>query len=198
MDNRLLSSEHVYLRPFEQRDAVVLARLYHEEPDTIQFYTGRVALSPLLFEQQIDEWYATEPPAGAQLAVCLQQDQTLIGWVSLWDIDHINRTAESASLMLPGYRERGYGTEAKHLLLEYAFDRLQLHLITGTTVASNERSQAALLRQGYRPAGRLHWTHTRAGSYRDTLLYDLTRGDWLAARAAWRARNASRTLETSE
>jgi RimJ/RimL family protein N-acetyltransferase len=99
--------------------------------------------------------------------------------------------------MLPGYRERGYGTEAKHLLLEYAFDRLQLHLVTGTTTASNERSQRALLRQGYRPAGKLHWTHTRTGHYRDTMLFDLTRGDWLEARAAWRARNAARTLETT-
>jgi RimJ/RimL family protein N-acetyltransferase len=121
----------------------------------------------------------------------------LIGWVSLWDIDLIHRTAESASLMLPGFRERGYGTEAKHLLLAYAFDRLQLHLITASTVASNERSQQALLRQGYRPAGRLHWTHTRNGRYLDTLLFDLTRDDWLEARAAWHVRNVARTLETT-
>jgi RimJ/RimL family protein N-acetyltransferase len=99
--------------------------------------------------------------------------------------------------MLPGFRERGYGTEAKHLLLAYAFDRLQLHLITASTVASNERSQRALLRQGYRSAGRLHWTHTRNGRYQDTLLFDLTRGDWLEARAAWHARNVARTLETT-
>lgn len=196
MDNRLLASERVYLRPFEARDAAVLARMYHEEPDTVQFYGGRLPFSPLLFEQQIASWHAGEQPSSVHLAVCIRNEQRLIGWVSLWEIDYIHRTAESASFMLPDYRERGYGTEAKHLLLGYAFDQLQLHVITGTIVESNTRSLNALLRQGYRPAGRLHWTHTRGGRYGDTLLFDLTRGDWQEAHAEWRASNAARAQET--
>lgn len=197
MDNRLLAGERVYLRPFEERDAVVMARLYHEEPDTVQFYGGRQPMSPLLFRQQFTGWHAATPPEHVHLAVCLRDDGTLIGWVSLWSIDWTNRTGESASFMLPGYRERGYGSEAKHLLLEYAFDQLHLHVITGTVVDANERSRNALLRQGYQPAGRLHWTHTKGGHYGDTMLFDLTRADWLAAHAAWQARRSTaRDTET--
>jgi RimJ/RimL family protein N-acetyltransferase len=62
----------------------------------------------------------------------------------------------------------------------------------------NERSQIALLRQGYQPAGRLHWTHTKGGLYGDTMLFDLTRDDWLAAHAAWRdRRSTARGMETT-
>ena len=198
MDNRLLNGERVYLRPFEDRDARILTRLYHEEPDTSPFYGGRQPLSPLLVRQQFTSWHASAPPESVHLAVCLLDDEALIGWVSLWSVDYVNQTAESASFMLPGFRALGYGTEAKHLLLGYAFDQLQLHVVTGTVVDVNERSQNALLRQGYRPAGRLHWTHTKGGRYGDTMLFDLTRDDWLAAHAAWRGRrSAAQDTETT-
>jgi RimJ/RimL family protein N-acetyltransferase len=52
----------------------------------------------------------------------------------------------------------------------------------------NTRSAAALANQGYRPAGRLRWTDVKNGRYVDSLVFDLTRADWLAARDAWRAR----------
>jgi RimJ/RimL family protein N-acetyltransferase len=175
-----------------------MARLYHEEPDTSPFYGGRQPISALLFQQQFKEWYSGMPPESVHLAVCLRGGGALIGWVSLWSVDYLNRTAESASFMLPGFRERGFGSEAKHLLLGYAFEQLQLYVVTGTVVDVNERSQIALLRQGYQPAGRLHWTHTKGGLYGDTMLFDLTRDDWLAAHAAWRdRRSTARGMETT-
>ena len=98
------------------------------------------------------------------------------------------RTAETGSSMIgPACRGKGYGTEAKHLLLEYYFDRLGLHAICSHVWEPKTRSAAVLAMQGYRLAGRLKWDDLKDGIYRDTLVFDLLRDDWLAAREPWGA-----------
>ena len=52
----------------------------------------------------------------------------------------------------------------------------------------NGRSASALAKQGYRPAGRLKWHDVKDGVYRDLLVFDVTRAEWLAARDEWRRR----------
>ncbi len=59
-----------------------------------------------------------------------------------------------------------------------------------TVFEANTRSSAALAKQGYRPAGRLRWHDVKGGIYRDMLVFDLLRDEWLAAREAWRAARA--------
>ena len=49
---------------------------------------------------------------------------------------------------------------------------------------------AALAKQGYRPAGRFRWFEIKDGAYRDMLVFDVTRDEWLAARETWRASRA--------
>lgn len=78
------------------------------------------------------------------------------------------------------------------LLLEYAFDRIQLHVLHSWVREGNERSIAALSRQGYRPAGQRYRGAVRDGFYVDHLIFDLLRDEWLAARDAWRVRSAER------
>ena len=187
MLNPIISGFRLYLRPFESGDAGMIARLYHEEPDREPFLGGRNPISPITMDRLIEGWHQHQPPGEIHFAVGLTADDSLIGWVSLWALDWVNRTAETASFMLPKYRNRGYGTEAKHLLLEYAFERIQLKMVWASTWELNARSAAALVKQGYRPAGHLKWMGVNDGTYRDTLLFDLTYDEWLAARDTWRA-----------
>ena len=88
------------------------------------------------------------------------------------------------SICLPEFRSQGYGTEAKHLLLEYAFERLGLHMIFSWVSEFNTRSAAALLKQGYREAGYFAWAHPYQGNYLGGWYFDLLASEWRAARAA--------------
>lgn len=187
MRNPLMTGERVYLRPLEAGDAEVFAQHAAAETETMM-HRGREPESPLGLERWIAKLHEQQPPANIELAVCLRDGDQLIGSVGLEDIDWVNRTAETGSwLTLPEYRGRGYGTEAKHLLLEYAFEVLHLHALMSTVWEPNTRSAAALAKQGYRPAGRLRWHDVKDGVYRDLLVFDVTRAEWLAARAAWQA-----------
>lgn len=187
MRNPIMVGERVYLRPLETSDAEEFARHSAAETETFML-RGRFLDSPLGAEHWITKLHEHQPPEAIELAVCLTADDRLIGSVGIEDIDWVNRTAETGSwLTLPEYRGAGYGTEAKHLLLEYVFDQLQFHVLMSTVWEPNTRSAAALAKQGYRPAGRMRWTDVKGGVYRDMLVFDVTRAEWLAARAAWRA-----------
>jgi RimJ/RimL family protein N-acetyltransferase len=113
----------------------------------------------------------------------LRESGELIGDNGLHDLDWLARTAESATwIYRPEFRGSGYGTEAKHLLLEYAFERLGLNMIWSWVKMPNIRSQAALRKQGYRDAGRLHWVNLGQGGFEDAAMFDILASEWREAR----------------
>lgn len=182
MHNPIMVGERLYLRPVEVADAEMLAAITATETENFM-YRGRMPYSPLAFAHGIGEGYKQIPPPSVAFTVCLRGDDRGIGMVGIDGIDYVNGTGETFTDLGPAeMRGKGYGTEAKHLLLEYAFDRLHLHALRSVVMEPNTRSVAALMKQGYRPAGRLKWVDVKGGRYHDALLFDLLRREWLAAR----------------
>jgi len=191
MRNPMMVGERLYLRPVEAGDAELIAHLDAVETDTFM-WRHRIPTSPLEHDRFIADAYKHQPPESVWFSVCLRDDDRFIGNVGVTDIDWLHRTGETATLLGPAeIRGHGYGTEAKHLLLEYCFDRIHLHVLKSEVDEPNTRSAAALAKQGYRLAGRLRWVEVKDGRFVDELLFDVTRADWLAARDAWRARRAA-------
>jgi diamine N-acetyltransferase len=190
MRSPIMVGERVYLRAHEADDADLMAAMDAAESDTFM-WRDRVPSSPVMHKRWIGEMYQKQPPDNFMLAVCLKDGDRLIGNVGLFDINWVNRTGETGSFLAPDARNKAYGTEAKHLLLEYCFDHLQMHVLRSEVDEPNTRSADALAKQGYRPAGRLKWADLKHGRYVDALLFDVTRSDWLAAREQWLARRAA-------
>lgn len=191
MRNAVVVGERLYLRPIEKGDAEAMARAAALETDTI-IERLRLPHSPIAMESWISKLYEKQPPGDIAFAVCLKEDDRRIGDVVLFEIDYVNRNAETGSwIELAEFRSKGYGTEAKMLLLEYAFERLGLHVLMSYVWEPNARSAAALRKQGYKPAGRYKFEDVKDGVYRDSLLFDVLREDWLAARETLDARRAT-------
>jgi RimJ/RimL family protein N-acetyltransferase len=188
MRNPIAVGERLYLRPLEEQDAEVMAAGSALEIETMMDRL-RLPFSPIALANWIKKLSKEQPPDYISLGVCLKSDDRHIGIVELFELDYVDRTAETGSwINLPQDRGQGYGTEAKMLLLEYAFERLGLHALMSYVWEPNVRSAAALLKQGYKPAGRFKFEDVRDGVYRDGLLFDVLREDWLAAREALNAR----------
>lgn len=181
--NAILGSERLALRPMQAEDAARIASMTRADPDA-SFGHSRYPLSPLALGGWIGEMGKQTPATDLELAVVLRESGDLIGEVGLYTIDWLARTAESATwIYRPDYRGGGYGTEAKHLLLEYAFDRLGLNMIWSWVKSRNPRSQAALRKQGYRDAGRNNWVGYGPDGFENAQLFDLLADEWRSARA---------------
>jgi RimJ/RimL family protein N-acetyltransferase len=178
--NAVLVGPRVYLRPVEEKDGEVMARLQRQETETFH-ETGRRMSSAIGLSTWHDGLQKKDPPSWVRFAVCLRENDEFIGAVGIDGIDRIHGYAESESELLnPAYRGQGYGSEAKHLLLEYAFNRLGLHSIQSYVLWQNTRSAAALRKQGYKDAGRWNWDYARNGRFGDVAVFDLLADEWRA------------------
>ncbi len=128
-------------------------------------------------------------PTDVWFAVCLRETDEFLGVVGLLDIDYQHRFAETGSFFhRPEFRGGGYGSEAKHLLLEWSFEILGLHMVQSWVSFPNTRSAAALRKQGYSEAGRMVWAYSHNGTLDSFVLFDLLATEWRAMpRAEWSA-----------
>jgi len=180
--NALIGSQRVALRPMQVDDAETIARVIRGEPDA-SFGHSRFPYSAIAFADWFGEMAEKDPAPDVELAVVLRETGELIGETGLYSIDWIARTAESGSwLYRAADRGKGYGTEAKLLLLEYAFDRLGLNMIWAWVKERNPRSQAALRKQGYRDAGRFTWSGYGPDGFENARMFDLLATEWRSAR----------------
>src|SRR3989344_1628530 len=108
-------------------------------------------------------------------------DGTPIGIMGLHRISWKDRTATTGALI--GEKEywgKGYGTDAKMTLLDYAFNTLNLRKVCSSTLAFNERSIRYNQRCGYKEEGRRREQFFRNGGYVDEVLLAVFKKDWTA------------------
>ena len=180
-DGAVALGERLYLRAVRAEDAAAFAQAALEESET--WHDTRWPRSGSVSVHRYRSSSESEPPDDVSFAIVRRDTDELIGTNDLIEIDLVNRTAETGThLLRPEFRGVGYGTEAKHLLLSYAFDRLGLHMVRSFVWEINHRSAAALRRQGYRDAGSIPWRGLHHGIPSGDLVFDLLADEWRQAR----------------
>lgn len=103
-----------------------------------------------------------------------------IGNVTLYDINWVDRTAEWGTMIgRKEYWGKGYGTEARRLMIGYAFQRLGLRKITAGNVADNVASIESNKKLGFKQEGLLREQVWADGKFHDVVRLGLLRRDWL-------------------
>jgi RimJ/RimL family protein N-acetyltransferase len=176
--NAVRVGDRVYLRPLTKDDAPVLALWTRRETETF-WDAGRFVYSAPGYQHWTEDNQKADPATHVRFAVCLRENDEIIGSLGIAGIDFVHGFAESESeINRPEYRGGGYGSEAKHLLFDYAFNTLNLHSLQSNVIFPNTRSAAALRKQGYKEAGRGHWIFPSFGKFESFVCFDLLASDW--------------------
>lgn len=102
-----------------------------------------------------------------------------IGHMGLHDITWPVGLATSGSIIVDKTCfGKGYGTEAKLLLLRHAFFHLGLRKVCSAVKVFNSNSWGHLLACGYRQVGRRREQHFSDGKFVDDVLLEVFRNDW--------------------
>ncbi|MCA8319863.1 GNAT family N-acetyltransferase [Burkholderia cepacia] len=192
VEQPILTGERVELRPLERSDRQALldaaadGRLWNLKvtvvpgPDTIDAYIdtalqGRSAGTVMPF------------------TIVDRASGRAIGSTRFWKIDRKNRKLEIGHTWLSESAQRTLAnTEAKWLLLGYAFDVLQCVRVQFTTDELNERSRAAILRLGAKQEGIVR--HERImpdGRKRNSVRFSIIDDEWPEVRARLMAKLAT-------
>lgn len=166
----------VRLRPFERKDAETLCGWMNDVRVT-QFIKRD---PPLSLAEEI-EWIESLPKRQGHKVFGMEAlEGKLIGSIGLHDISHRSGTATTGTIIGdPEYWGGGYGTDAKMLLLDYAFNTLNLRKIRSRVYDFNGRSLAYARKCGYKEEGRLIKDFWKNGRYVDTILLAVFRDEWL-------------------
>jgi RimJ/RimL family protein N-acetyltransferase len=112
------------------------------------------------------------------------EDDCLIGFVVLHSIGWSNQSAMlTIGIGDPAYRSRGYGRDALRLILNYAFNELNLYRVGLTVMAYNAAAIRAYERAGFTREGAARSAVQRAGARHDLLYFGILRDEWLARQA---------------
>ncbi len=171
----------IYVRPLEPEDAMVTYKWRNDEG----YLSGVDSMKRFVSSETEKRWMEQavrdhEELREIRFGIVLRETGDLIGIVHLSDIDWINGHATSGSLIGEArHRGKGYVTEARHLLLRYAFLELGLQCISTRILETNTASIRSIERFGYLKEGVMRRRIYKEGAYRDLIIYSMLREEFL-------------------
>ncbi|MEY4602390.1 MAG: hypothetical protein RL292_331 [Candidatus Parcubacteria bacterium] len=173
-----LAGKRIYMRPVELADAPVLQR-YANAPDVRQMISNQFPHS-LISEEEWIKKISKDSTKEVVLVIVLKDTDQVIGVMGLHHINWKDRTATTGALIgKEEWRGKGYGTEAKMLFLNHAFNELNLRKICSTALEFNQLSLGFNAKCGYKEEGRQKKHVFVNGDYVDLVLTAVFREDFL-------------------
>ena len=165
----------VYLRALEADDLPRL-HLWHNDPELYRSLIG--TYRPVSLDTEL-QWLArvsAYDPASHNFAICLVDGDEHVGNVYLRDVDWVNRHAELHIFVADlRHRGRGLGRAAVRLLLDYAFDHLNLARVWLPVLSSNPAALRVYEQCGFEREGTLRRHVFNAGAWADVVIMGILR-----------------------
>jgi RimJ/RimL family protein N-acetyltransferase len=178
MRHPFLIGRRVYLRALEQED---LTRNYSQwlNDEDVCRYNSHAIFPNTAFKMQEYFDFAQTSTTTVVLAVVTRRGDVHIGNVSLQNIDWVVRSAEFAIIIgEKKYWNKGYASESAALIINYAFERLNLNRCHCGTSIKNIGMQRLAEKLGMQKEGVRRSAMYKMGGYVDVVEYGLLREEW--------------------
>lgn len=175
----VLETDRLRLRPFDDADADALYAL-QSDAHVLRYWdsapwTDRASVARFMAgcRQMADEG------SGARVAIERTSDRSFIGWSTFNGWNPGFRSASLGYCLGRSAWGHGYATEAARVLLQWAFDTLDLNRVQAEADTRNAASARVLVKLGFRHEGTLREDCIVDGVVSDSAVYGLLRRDWL-------------------
>ena len=136
----MLNSKNIYLRSIEPRDAALMLQ-WENNPENWAVSNTLVPFSEHLILQYVNSAQDIFETKQLRFIICLQENDSPIGTIDLFEYDPLHRRAGIGILIdKVSERNKGYANEALNLLINYSFNRLNLHGLFCNIFESNKHS----------------------------------------------------------
>ncbi len=178
-ENRVvfLKGKKVILRPLNKKTDLTSCLQWINDPEVNYFLGWCLPQS----EAQEEEWFNKIGKDDKNIVFAIETlEGRYIGNIGLHNINWKDRTAMTGTVI--GEKDlwgKGYGTDAKMLLLSFAFNTLNLEKICSEAFEFNERSRSYNLKCGYKEEGRKRSQMFKNGRRWDVIMLGVLRKEWL-------------------
>lgn len=164
------------LRPYSCSDIPTLTR-WINDPHVRNFVTACFPVT----EKKEEEWFNKLGEDDKNIVLGIEtKEGILIGSMGIHNINWRDRVCTTGAII--GEKEywgRGFGTDAKMILLDYIFNTLNLQKACSNVISYNKRSLQYSLHCGYKIEGRRLKHIFKNGKYWTLIELGLFKKDWL-------------------
>ena len=178
MKNPFIIGKNVYLRSPEPGDEIVFAVSENNPaPRETLFYA-----LPTSVEQHREKIQAQiKDEKTITFTICSKESGEVIGNTSFFRIDWVGRmTTFYIAIADKENRSKGFGKEVTKLMIDYAFESLNLNRIQLHVSVENERAINAYKKAGYQIEGTLRQAMFHQNKYVDFYVMGILKEDWLS------------------
>ncbi len=129
-------------------------------------------------QEERAEWREQHGWHGAAFGIQTKDGKPLGDIALNWVVPHHRLAMMGAAIGDPAYWGGGYGTDALLLIVDYAFDWLDMHKLWLSTMSLNARVQRQMAKVGFKFEGRQREAFVADGQRVDNLIYGLLRDEW--------------------
>ncbi len=179
-----LSSDRIQLRLLTENDAQVLVDAA-SDGELWQLPFTVVPSSETVHDYVLQALQGMAAGTVMAFVIVLRETGQVIGSTRFWKMDRLNQKLEIGSTWLSASQQRTFvNTEAKYLMLSYAFEHLNCVRVQFTTDEINAKSRAAILRIGATQEGIVR--HERImpdGRKRNSVRFSIIDDEWPQVKA---------------
>ena len=149
-----LKGNTIYLRALEPEDLEFVYAIENNE-SVWEVSNTQTPYSRFLIKQYLENAHQDIYEAKQlRLAICLNDTQKAIGLIDLFDFDPKNSRAGLGLVIADlASRNKGIGSEALELVINYSFQQLQLHQLYANIGSDNEISLQLFTKFGFQKIG---------------------------------------------
>ena len=171
-----MKGERIYLRILEETDIPLTTQwINNSEISDIMGYLPVKSLTSQI------EWYKkiTNDNTRFIFAICELATNEHIGNVGLGNIDYINRHSMfNIFLVNKENRAKGIGTEVTNLILDFAFNKLNLNKVYLQTSERFREANNMYLNFGFVKEGVMRQHYYSNGKYEDKIIYSILKKEY--------------------
>lgn len=174
----MLKSESVELVPFESKHIAKFVKFRNSE-ESINLMMPGIPYPATI--DSVSEWLSKKKNSheSGEFAIIYNKTGEYIGNVSYGSIDWKNRNCEIAIMIgEEKYRNKGIGTKALLLLMDFIFNELNLHRIELKVYDFNKRAIRCYEKCGFKKEGILRDTVYKHGKYINEIIMGILNDEY--------------------
>lgn len=169
--------QDIAFRVIEKKDLDVLREIHNDSSTFLNLYN-----IDLVDEHDQFAWWENlhKKSNDRRYVICfVDNPNEIIGRLRIQNINALHNNCEIGLDIRKEYRRQGFATKSYHMLLEYLFEHLNMHMVYVRVADFNPNAKKLYTKIGFVESGRLLEYFYRHGKYWDYLIMCLTKIEYL-------------------